>query len=142
MSLDTFASNPWVQVLAAIGALDLLFHVVLNFWRKLMATVTQQITITIAPAAPPPPPPLSIDTTQVPTSGQVGVAYQGEVNVEGGVPPISLSVTDPQDLPPGISMDGNGNLSGTPTTAGPFTFTVQAQDSAPSAPQAQPAKSS
>lgn len=47
----------------------------------------------------------------------------------GGSPPFTWSVTNGA-LPPGLSLASDGLLSGTPTSAGPYTFTVSATDSA------------
>lgn len=83
------------------------------------------ITITIAP---PPPPPLVIDVSQVPTSGQVGAPFSGQIAIAGGTPPDTLSV-DSGALPPGLALDSAGLISGTPTQAGTFTFEVDVKDS-------------
>lgn len=83
------------------------------------------ITITIAPA---PPPPLTVDVSQVPTSGQVGVTFSGQIGIAGGTPPETLAV-DSGSLPPGLLLDSTGLISGMPTQAGTFTFEVVVQDS-------------
>src|SRR5262249_11705115 len=48
----------------------------------------------------------------------------------GGVGPYTFAVTGGA-LPPGLALDASGLLSGTPTQAGTFSFTVQATDSSP-----------
>jgi len=83
------------------------------------------ITITIAP---PPPPPLSIDASGVPTSGVVGQPFSGQIAIAGGTPPDTLSV-DAGALPPGLTLDDTGLISGTPTEPGTFTFEVDVKDS-------------
>jgi hypothetical protein len=73
--------------------------------------------------------PLSI-TTSLP-GGTYGTAYSQMLTATGGFGgPYTFAVT-PGSLPAGLSLDGTaGTLSGTPTAAGAFTFTVTATDSA------------
>ncbi len=47
----------------------------------------------------------------------------------GGSPPFTWAVTKGTP-PPGLTISSDGSLTGTPTTAGPFQFTVTATDSA------------
>jgi hypothetical protein len=49
----------------------------------------------------------------------------------GGTAPYTYTVT-PGTLPPGLSLSSSGVLSGTPTTAGTYSFTVTVKDSAKS----------
>jgi hypothetical protein len=83
-----------------------------------------------------PPPPLTI-TFPVPccNAGTVGSAYFQNFFSSGGVGPFTWTITV-GELPPGVKqtspnapqVTGN-NLSGTPTKAGTFTFTVKVSDS-------------
>ncbi len=57
-----------------------------------------------------------------------GIAFSQTITASGGTSPYSYSVVS-GSLPPGITLASNGTLSGTPTGAGPYSFTVQAQDS-------------
>jgi uncharacterized repeat protein (TIGR01451 family) len=67
-------------------------------------------------------------TFPAPPSGQVGVPYSTQLTVTNGTSPFTWSVSS-GTLPPGISLGaGTGLLSGTPTTAGSYTFTVQIVD--------------
>ena len=59
-------------------------------------------------------------------NGDVGIPYSQNLMVEGGTPGYTLSVSG--NLPTGISLVGTA-LTGTPTTAGTFAFTIQATDS-------------
>lgn len=72
---------------------------------------------------------LSIDTSGVPTSGQVGVPFQGAIKVSGGTAPYSFALADGK-LPDGVSLMSDGTLEGTPTVAGAFSFGVEVSDSA------------
>ena len=67
-------------------------------------------------------PPLSITTTSLP-NGTVGVAYSQTLAATGGIPPYTWSVPI-GELPPGLALSPAGLLSGTPTQAGPNTFTI------------------
>ncbi len=53
------------------------------------------------------------------------VVYSGQALVGGGTAPYTFSVP-PGSLPPGLQMDSTGALSGTPTHAGTYTFTITA----------------
>jgi uncharacterized repeat protein (TIGR02543 family) len=62
-------------------------------------------------------------------SGTAGSAFVLSTVAAGGVEPFSYTVST-GSLPSGVSLDpATGQLSGTPTTAGTYTFTVAATDS-------------
>ncbi|PZQ18412.1 MAG: autotransporter outer membrane beta-barrel domain-containing protein [Rhodanobacter denitrificans] len=70
-------------------------------------------TITIAPATLPAP--------------VVGAAYAQQLTASGGAAPYTYAIAS-GTLPTGLSMSTSGQLSGTPTASGSFTFTVIAED--------------
>ena len=76
---------------------------------------------------PPPPPPLSLSPSTLP-NGISGAAYAAQLTVAGGVPPYTLRLSQ-GSLPPGLTMNGAGAFSGTPSTPGAYTFGVLAEDS-------------
>lgn len=63
-----------------------------------------------------------------PPDGTVGVPYSFVFGTEGGSAPHTLSLSS-GSLPPGLKLASDGNLSGTPTTAGVFNFYIEAVDS-------------
>jgi large repetitive protein len=97
-----------------------------------IAPMTYQITI--AGNVQPPPP--TITNSSVLPSGTVGTYYANVFSVSGGSIPYTWSVQSGQ-LPPGLALNSDitlsqtgDDLSGTPTTAGTFTFTMQVTDGA------------
>jgi N-acetylneuraminic acid mutarotase len=60
--------------------------------------------------------------------GAVGTPYSQSLTGGGGLAPYTFAVTA-GSLPPGLSMDAAGNITGTPTTGGTFNFTVTVTDS-------------
>ncbi len=73
------------------------------------------------------PPPLQFAGAS-PSNTSVGAAYTANMTVSGGKKPYTLSVVT-NALPPGLTLDTTTNvLSGTPTTAGNYQFTLQVQD--------------
>src|SRR5207247_3576048 len=57
------------------------------------------------------------------------VPYSQNLSASGGTPPYNWSITA-GTLSGGLTLSGAGLLSGTPTNAGDFNFTVQVMDSA------------
>ena len=85
-------------------------------------TSTQTFTITIEP-----PLPLVITNPSATLpDGAVGEPYAINLFASGGVQPWDWSIVDGA-LPDGLDLRGN-QISGTPTTAGTFTFTAQVED--------------
>jgi hypothetical protein len=72
----------------------------------------------------------AITTTTLP-GGTVGSAYNQITLTASGSTPITWSI-EGGALPTGLSLSSSGIISGTPSTAGTFTFTVKATNSADS----------
>jgi photosystem II stability/assembly factor-like uncharacterized protein len=62
--------------------------------------------------------------------GQSGVAYRQQIVGRDGTPPYRSFMVTSGSLPPGLTLGAtSGVVSGKPTKAGDYTFTVQASDS-------------
>lgn len=83
---------------------------------------TKQLTLTVNPAT------VTISPATIP-NGMVGLSYTTTITASGGISPYVFSVPT-GTLPAGLTLgSSSGVLSGTPTTAGSSTFTVQVADS-------------
>lgn len=71
---------------------------------------------------------LAFTTTSPLPPAQVGVAYNQQFAATGGTGTLTFSLANGSSLPPGLIFSG-GDLSGSPTTAGTFTFGVTVTDS-------------
>jgi large repetitive protein len=85
------------------------------------AGLTTTANITLVIAGPP-----SVTTSSLP-AGKVGTAYSQALAVSGGVSPYTWSIIA-GSLPGGLTLSA-GTITGTPTTAGTFSFTVLVKDS-------------
>jgi len=75
-----------------------------------------------------PPATLTILSVTLP-DGVVGVPYNMQVNLFGGVAPLTSSISG-GSLPTGLSLNAaTGVISGTPSASGSFAFTFQVADS-------------
>jgi hypothetical protein len=74
---------------------------------------------------------LSITTTSPLPAGSTGTPYSATFRATAGTPPYTWSVAG-GTLPGGLALDSAGNLTGTPTAAGSFRFTIQVTDAATS----------
>jgi hypothetical protein len=88
------------------------------------------VSYTVTIAAAPPPPPVCPTITLAPATlpgGTVGIAYNQTILGSGGTAPYSFGVTAGA-LPAGLTLTAAGVLAGTPTAAGPTSFTIRGTD--------------
>src|SRR5207248_1612505 len=71
---------------------------------------------------------LQITTAQLP-GGAVAGTYSATLSATGGSTPYTWSLLS-GTLPNGLTLNASGSLSGTPSLAGSFPFTVQVKDAA------------
>lgn len=89
-------------------------------------------TTPIPSPSPTPTAPLQASTPPF-HAGEVGVAYTPvALAATGGVQPYTWTITTGA-LPDGLSLGSDGSVSGTPTRAGGFSFTIQLADAGGSA---------
>ncbi len=75
------------------------------------------------------PPELAVLTDKLPTA-RVGVPYKAQLEATGAEDGIYVWSIAAGSLPPGLKLSDDGLISGTPTDAGGFVFTVSVNDPA------------
>jgi Putative Ig domain len=84
---------------------------------------TEPLGIAIAAASQP----LTITTSSVP-NGSTNTAYSAFLNAGGGTTPYAWTISS-GSLPAGLTLSSTGDITGVPTAAGTFSFTVRVTDS-------------
>ena len=70
---------------------------------------------------------LAITTTSLP-AGYTNVSYAASLAATGGTAPYNWSLAPNNSLPLGLTLSSSGQITGTPTGIGTFTFTIQITD--------------
>ncbi|MDQ2944672.1 MAG: Ig domain-containing protein, partial [Acidobacteriota bacterium] len=85
------------------------------------SSVTKPCSITVSQA-------VVINSTSLPST-TAGALYSQQVTASGGTPPYTWSIAAGA-LPPGLTLNTAGQISGTAASSGTFQFVVRASDSA------------
>ncbi len=96
------------------------FSVTVQATDSAQVTASKAYSVTVATAA------VTITTATLP-GGTVGTPYSQTLAASGGTAPLTWSVSTGA-LPTGLTLSATGSLTGTPTAAGTFTFTIQVAD--------------
>lgn len=91
-------------------------------------TASASLTLSVAASSGSAPATLAITTSSLP-DGVVGTAYSTTLAATGGTKPYAWSIASGQ-LPAGLTLSSSGSISGSPTSAGSSSFTVNVSDSA------------
>ncbi len=78
--------------------------------------------VAVCPACPP----IILAPSTLP-NGAIGAVYSQTITASGGTAPYTFTLLSGTP-PPGLTLSSGGVISGTPTTAGSYTFTVKATD--------------
>jgi hypothetical protein len=88
---------------------------------NLAVAATKDLSMTITPAP-------SITTTSL-NNGAAGLAYSQTLAASGGTAPYTWSIQS-GTLPAGLTLNpASGNITGTPSSAGDFSFSIKLTDS-------------
>lgn len=87
-----------------------------------MTIAGQSFTVTQATNCPT----ITVNPASLP-NGTVGTAYSQTITASGGILPHAFSVVSGA-LPPGLNLSAGGLLTGNPSGAGTYNFTIQAAD--------------
>ena len=104
------------------------FSFVAQVTDKLKNTGFAAFTIAVSAAGGGTTTPLTVSCANVPATGTVGTPYNGLLTASNGTPKYTFTILAGK-LPPVLNLAATGEITGTPTTAGTYPFSVQATDS-------------
>ncbi len=119
-SLVLITKNPTMKISLKLLALVLFLSTTLLLSCKKDKSEDIQYTETIVPLT-------AMGYTSVPAA-VIGQYFIRQLPAKGGKPPYTWRVVS-GSLPPGLSVGSNGQVSGTPTTTGEFSYTLELKDS-------------
>jgi hypothetical protein len=79
------------------------------------------------PVVVPPPTPVVVSTASVP-NGEVNAAYATSLTASGGSSATKKWTVGAGQLPPGLALSSDGHITGMPTAAGTYSYTVTVVD--------------
>ncbi len=91
---------------------------------KAGANASTPLQLTISSAT------LTITSTSPLPAGKVNTGYSATLTAGGGTPPYTNWIVSTGTLAAGLALNSSGMLSGTPTAAGTYSFTIQVTDKA------------
>jgi hypothetical protein len=98
----------------------------LNLYSVLKPPTGASVSKTILYAVLAPPPPIIV-TCPV-SAASLGIFYSSFFAILSGVAPFTLTLIS-GSFPPGLAMSSSGTLTGTPSQAGTFAYTIRVTDS-------------
>jgi hypothetical protein len=116
-----FALGPATGTMSGIATKSINYSFTINVTDAAGVTGSKDFYITIQP-------PVEVSTASLP-NGVVGTAYSQTLAAAKGVPPYSWSITA-GSLPPGLTLNLTGIISGTPTSSNTYNFTARVADAA------------
>ncbi len=121
----------WSATAGSVSASGLYTAPVVNSQTNATVTATSQADSTKSASAAVTISPVNGQTLQITTGslsqGEQGSPYSQVFSATGGTSPYSWSISA-GTVPPGTSMNANGDFGGTPSATGTFNFTVMVTD--------------
>jgi large repetitive protein len=92
-----------------------------------LAAIGAAVAAQTAALAPPAASTLTISPATL-TDPVLSTPYSAQLSASGGSEPYTFSLAVGSELPPGLSLSSSGEISGTPTTSGSYSFVVDCID--------------
>ena len=131
---NTSYNNEWTANLSSVSAINNQTEVTLRWSFPAFDTTSSDTfvrldNLQITGIFNTSPPALAWVTASQLVKARVDSSYSRNLVVSGGTAPYTYAVKSGSILPAGLSLGSGGNLTGTPTSAGSYQFTITATDS-------------
>jgi hypothetical protein len=114
-AVTALAAEPTGDTPATIAAVEAAVTSLTSTETALQAALTPAATsLTISPATL--------------TDPVLNTPYSAQLSASGGSEPYTFSLAVGSELPPGLSLSSSGEINGTPTTSGSYSFVVDCID--------------